>query len=43
MARAQGYQRLAELDIEARIDHRSLEAQGIELEPQHRSGQRHRA
>src|SRR3546814_6704679 len=26
--------RLAELDIDARIDHRSLEAQGIDLEPQ---------
>jgi Ti-type conjugative transfer relaxase TraA len=31
-------QRLAELDIDARIDHRSLEAQGIELEPQHKIG-----
>ena len=31
-------QRLAELDIHARIDHRSLEAQGIELEPQHKIG-----
>jgi Ti-type conjugative transfer relaxase TraA len=31
-------QRLAELDIDARIDHRSLEAQGIELEPQHKTG-----
>jgi len=30
--------RLAELDIEARIDHRSLEAQGIHLEPQHKIG-----
>lgn len=30
--------RLAELDIEARVDHRSLEAQGIELEPQHKIG-----
>jgi Ti-type conjugative transfer relaxase TraA len=30
--------RLAELDIDARIDHRSLEAQGIELEPQHKIG-----
>ncbi|RSY85980.1 Ti-type conjugative transfer relaxase TraA [Sphingomonas koreensis] len=29
---------LAELDIDARIDHRSLEAQGIELEPQHKIG-----
>lgn len=27
-------ERLAELDIDARIDHRSLEAQGIDLEPQ---------
>jgi Ti-type conjugative transfer relaxase TraA len=31
-------QRLAELDIDARIDHRSLEAQGIELDPQHKIG-----
>ncbi|MFA6117407.1 MAG: Ti-type conjugative transfer relaxase TraA [Sphingomonas sp.] len=31
-------QRLAELDIDARIDHRSLEAQGIKLEPQHKIG-----
>ncbi|MFA7604905.1 MAG: MobQ family relaxase, partial [Novosphingobium sp.] len=31
-------ERLAELDIEARIDHRTLEAQGIELEPQHKIG-----
>lgn len=31
-------QRLAELDIEARIDHRSLEAQGTDLEPQHKIG-----
>jgi Ti-type conjugative transfer relaxase TraA len=30
--------RLAELDIDARIDHRSLEAQGIDLEPQNRIG-----
>jgi len=30
--------RLAELDIDARIDHRSLKAQGIELEPQHKIG-----
>lgn len=30
--------RLAEFDIDARIDHRSLEAQGIELEPQHKIG-----
>ncbi|MEI9852811.1 MAG: Ti-type conjugative transfer relaxase TraA [Sphingomonas sp.] len=31
-------QRFAELDIDARIDHRSLEAQGVELEPQHKIG-----
>ncbi len=31
-------QRMAELDIDARIDHRSLEAQGIDLEPQHKIG-----
>ena len=31
-------ERLAALDIDARIDHRSLEAQGIELEPQHKIG-----
>ncbi|QDX27357.1 Ti-type conjugative transfer relaxase TraA [Sphingomonas suaedae] len=31
-------QRLAELDIDARIDHRSLEAQGIDLEPQYKIG-----
>lgn len=31
-------ERLAELDIDARIDHRSLEAQGIELEPQSQVG-----
>ncbi len=31
-------QRLAELDIDARVDHRSLEAQGIDLEPQHKIG-----
>ncbi|WP_197424638.1 MobQ family relaxase, partial [Phenylobacterium sp. CCH12-B4] len=31
-------ERLNELGIEARIDHRSLEAQGIELEPQHKIG-----
>jgi Ti-type conjugative transfer relaxase TraA len=31
-------QRLAELDIDARIDHRSLDAQGIKLEPQHKIG-----
>ena len=30
--------RLAELDIDARIDHRSLEAQRIDLEPQHKIG-----
>jgi len=30
--------RLAELDIDARVDHRSLEGQGIELEPQHKIG-----
>src|SRR3546814_16028115 len=29
-------QRLAELDIDARIDHRSLDAQGIDLEPHHK-------
>jgi len=31
-------ERLAELDIDARIDHRSLEAQGIGLEPQDKIG-----
>jgi Ti-type conjugative transfer relaxase TraA len=31
-------QRLAELDIDARIDHRSLEAQGVDLEPQNKIG-----
>ncbi len=31
-------ERLAELDIDARIDHRSLEAQGIDLEPQTQVG-----
>ena len=31
-------ERLAELDIDARIDHRSLEAQGIPLEPQSQIG-----
>jgi Ti-type conjugative transfer relaxase TraA len=31
-------QRLAELEIDARIDHRSLEAQGIGLEPQDKIG-----
>ncbi|MBN8808261.1 MAG: Ti-type conjugative transfer relaxase TraA [Sphingomonas sp.] len=30
--------RLAELDIDARVDHCSLEAQGIDLEPQHKIG-----
>lgn len=30
--------RLAELDIDARIDQRSLQAQGIDLEPQHKIG-----
>ena len=30
--------RLAELDIDARIDHRTLERQGIDLEPQHKIG-----
>src|SRR3546814_8632679 len=30
--------RLAELDIDARMDHRSLEAQGIDLEPQDKIG-----
>ena len=30
--------RLAELDIDARVDHRSLEAQGVDLEPQHKIG-----
>jgi Ti-type conjugative transfer relaxase TraA len=30
--------RLAELDIDARIDHRSLDAQGIDLEPQNKVG-----
>ena len=30
--------RLAELDIDARVDHRSLQAQGIDLEPQHKIG-----
>jgi ATP-dependent exoDNAse (exonuclease V) alpha subunit len=33
-------ERLAELDIDARIDHRSLEAQGIALEPQDKIGAR---
>ena len=31
-------ERLAQLDIDARVDHRSLEAQGIDLEPQHKIG-----
>jgi ATP-dependent exoDNAse (exonuclease V) alpha subunit len=31
-------ERLAELDIDARIDQRSLEAQGIDQEPQHKIG-----
>ena len=31
-------ERLAQLDIDARIDHRSLEDQGIDLEPQHKIG-----
>src|SRR3546814_451186 len=31
-------ERLASLDIDARIDHRTLAAQGIELEPQHKIG-----
>ncbi|MBB6193559.1 Ti-type conjugative transfer relaxase TraA [Sphingobium wenxiniae] len=31
-------ERLASLDIDARIDHRSYEAQGIDLEPQHKIG-----
>ena len=31
-------ERLAALDIEARVDHRSLAAQGIDLEPQHKIG-----
>ena len=30
--------RLAELDIDVRVDHRSLYAQGIELDPQHKIG-----
>ncbi|MGQ3100740.1 MAG: Ti-type conjugative transfer relaxase TraA [Sphingopyxis solisilvae] len=30
--------RLAALDIDARVDHRTLEAQGIDLEPQHKIG-----
>jgi Ti-type conjugative transfer relaxase TraA len=31
-------ERLAQLDIDARIDHRRLEDQGIDLEPQHKIG-----
>ncbi|MFZ5667002.1 MAG: Ti-type conjugative transfer relaxase TraA [Pseudomonadota bacterium] len=31
-------ERMASLDIDARIDHRSLEAQGIALDPQHKIG-----
>ncbi|WP_272800814.1 Ti-type conjugative transfer relaxase TraA [Sphingobium sp. AntQ-1] len=31
-------ERLASLDIDARIDHRTLDAQGIALEPQHKIG-----
>lgn len=31
-------ERLAQLGIEARVDHRSYEQQGIELEPQHKIG-----
>ena len=31
-------ERLAALDVDARVDHRSLEAQGIDLEPQHKVG-----
>jgi Ti-type conjugative transfer relaxase TraA len=31
-------ERLAQLDIDVRIDHRSLEGQGIDLEPQHKIG-----
>ena len=31
-------ERLAALDIDARVDHRTLEAQRIELEPQHKIG-----
>jgi Ti-type conjugative transfer relaxase TraA len=30
--------RLAELDIDARVDHRRLDAQGIDLDPQHKLG-----
>ena len=35
---AHANRRLAELDVDTRVDHRSLEAQGIELEPQHKIG-----
>ncbi|MBV9841338.1 MAG: Ti-type conjugative transfer relaxase TraA [Sphingomonadaceae bacterium] len=31
-------ERLASLDIDARVDHRSLEAQGVDLEPQNKIG-----
>ncbi|WP_066730537.1 Ti-type conjugative transfer relaxase TraA, partial [Caulobacter sp. CCH9-E1] len=31
-------ERLAQLDVDVRIDHRSLEDQGIDLEPQHKIG-----
>ena len=31
-------QRLAALDIDVRVDHRSLEDQGVDLEPQHKIG-----
>jgi Ti-type conjugative transfer relaxase TraA len=31
-------ERLAALDIDARVDHRSFEAQGVDLEPQHKIG-----
>ena len=31
-------ERLGALDIDARVDHRTLEAQGIDLEPQHKIG-----
>ncbi len=31
-------ERLVSLDLDARVDHRSLEAQGIDLEPQHKIG-----
>ena len=35
---AHANQRLAELGVAARLDHRSLEEQGIALEPQHKIG-----